>query len=53
MAQGKPQVKFERNPCIKFRDNCDTDGRTDERRTDDRRRTNCDSMSSADIVKQS
>ncbi len=30
MAQGKPQIKFERNPCIKFRDNCDTDGqRTD------------------------
>ena len=27
MAQGKPQLKFERNPCIKFRDNCDTDGR--------------------------
>ncbi len=32
MAQGKPQLKFERNPYIKFRDNCDTDGRT----TDDR-----------------
>ncbi len=25
MAQGKPQPKFERNPCILFRDNCDTD----------------------------
>ena len=49
MAQGKPQLKLERNPCIKFRDNCDTDGRW----TDDRQRTNCDSMSSADIVKQS
>ncbi len=48
MAQGKPQIKFERNPCIKFRDNCDPDGRTDNRR-----RTNCDFMSSADIVKQS
>ncbi len=37
MAQGKPQLKFERNPCIKFRDNCDTDGRTtDGRRTDGR-----------------
>ncbi len=48
MAQGKPQLKFERNPCIKFRDNCDTDGRTT-----DGRRTNCDFMSSADIVKQS
>ncbi len=37
MAQGKPQLKFERNPCIKFRDNCDTDGWTDDRRrtTDD------------------
>ncbi len=35
MAQGKPQLKFERNPCVKFRDNCDTDGR----RTDDGRRT--------------
>ncbi len=34
MAQGKPQLKFERNPCIKFRDNCDTDGRTDGQRTD-------------------
>ncbi len=43
MAQGKQQLKFERNPCIKFRDDCDTDGR----------RTNCDFMSSADIVKQS
>ncbi len=26
-------MKFERNPCIRFRDNCDTDGRTDGRRT--------------------
>ncbi len=39
MAQGKPQLKFERNPCIKFRDNCDTDGR---RTSDDRRRTTDD-----------
>ncbi len=57
MAHGKAQLKLERNPCIKFRDNCDTDGRTDARttdgRTDDRRRTNCDFMSSADTVKQS
>ncbi len=30
MAQGKAQLKFERNPWIKFRDNCDTDGRTDK-----------------------
>ncbi len=52
MAQGKPQLKFERNPWIKFRYNCDTDGRTDVRTTDGRR-TNFDLMSSADIVKQS
>ncbi len=48
MAQVKPQLKFERNLCIRFRDNCDTDGPMD-----DRRRTNCDIMSSDDIVKQS
>ncbi len=48
MAQGKPQIKFETNPCIKFRDKCYTDGRKD-----DGRRTNCDFMSSADVVKQS
>ncbi len=36
MAQGKQKPKFERNPCIRFRDNCDTD---DGRTTDDRRRT--------------
>ncbi len=35
MAQGKPQPKFERNPCIKFRDNRDTDGRRTDGRTDD------------------
>ncbi len=48
MAQGKQEPKlFERNPCIIFRDNCDTDGgRTDGSRT------NFDFMSSADIVKQ-
>ncbi len=39
IAQGKPQLKFERNPCVKFRDNCDTDGRTDGRRKDDGRTT--------------
>ena len=43
MAQGKQQLKFERNLCIRFRDNCDTEGRW----------TNFDFMSSADIVKQS
>ncbi len=48
MAQGKPQLKVERNPCIKLRDNCDTG----ERQTDGQQ-TNCDSMSSSDIVKQS
>ncbi len=57
MAQGKPQLKFESNPCNNFRDNrCHrrTDGRTDgqtDGRTDGRR-TNFDFMSSADIVKQ-
>ncbi len=36
MAQEKPQLKFESNPCIKFRDNCDTDERRDNGRgTDD------------------
>ncbi len=48
MAQEKQQPKFKRNPCIRFRDNCDTDGRTT-----DKRRTNYDFMSSADIVQQS
>ncbi len=37
MAQGKQQPKFETNPCTRFRDNCDTDGRTaDERQTTDK-----------------
>ena len=49
MDEGKQQPKFERNPRIRFRDNCDTD----EGQTDDKRRTNFDFMSSADIVKQS
>ncbi len=31
MVQGKQQLKFESNPCIRFRDNCDTDnGRMDD-----------------------
>ncbi len=39
MVQKKRQPKFERNPCIRFRDNCDTyDGR----------QTNFDFMNSAD-----
>ncbi len=37
MAQGKPQLKFERNPYIKFRDNCNTD--VDGRTTDGRQTT--------------
>ncbi len=49
MAQGKQQPKFERNLSFRFTDNCVTDGRT----TDDGRRTNCDFISSTDIVKQS
>ncbi len=30
IVQRNQQFKFERNPCIKFRDNCDTDRRTDD-----------------------
>ncbi len=48
MAQDKPQLKFERNPCNNFRDNRCTD-----RQQTDERRTNFDFMSSADIAKQS
>ncbi len=40
MAQGKPQVKFEGNTCIIFRDNCHTD--------DVGRLTNFDFVSSVD-----
>ena len=36
MAPGKPQLKFERNMCFKFRDNCDMDGRTHGGMTDGR-----------------
>ncbi len=47
MAQGKPQLKFERNLCIWFRENCDTDaGRPDAGQKSH-------TMSSADRVKQS
>ncbi len=46
MAQEKPQMKFERNPCSNSEIIDATDGRT----TDDRRRTNFDFMSSADIA---
>ncbi len=31
MAQGKQQPKFERNPFIRFRDNCDTDRQTTDK----------------------
>ncbi len=48
MAQEKPHLKFESNPCSNFRDN-----RCHGRTTYDIRRTNFDFMSSADIVKQS
>ena len=43
MAQGKQQPKVERNPYIRFRDDC----------TKDRQLMNFDFMSSADVVKQS
>ncbi len=37
MVQGKQQPKFERDPCIRFRDNCDKDARTtDDGWTDER-----------------
>ena len=37
MFQMKQQPKFKRNPRIRFRHNCDTDGRTtDGRRRDER-----------------
>ncbi len=47
MAQGGPQLKFERTPCNNFRDN-QMDGRTD-----DGRRKTFDFISSVDRVKQS
>ena len=54
MAQGKPQLKFERNSYNNFRDNRCHRRRTDGgRTTDDGQRTNFDFMNSADIVKQS
>ncbi len=37
MTQGKQQPKFERNPRIRFRDNCDTDDRQMDGRMDDGR----------------
>ncbi len=46
MAQGKPQPKFERNPCVRFRENRATDGRTDDGQKPH-------TMTSADRVKQS
>ncbi len=51
IVQKKLQMRFERNPCIRFRDNCDTDdGRTDGQTTDDGQKSH--TMSSADRVKQ-
>ncbi len=35
MAQGKQQLKFERSPCIRYTDNCDTDRQMDDGWTDD------------------
>ena len=48
IIQEKLQMKFERNPCIRFKDNCDTD---DGRTTDDGQKSH--TMSSNDRVKQS
>ena len=49
MAQGKPQLKFESNPCSNLRDNRRHRRTTDGRTMDDGRI----SISWADIVKQS
>ncbi len=49
IAQGKQQPKFETNPCIRFRDNCATDGWTDGR-TDDGQKSH--TKTSADCVSQ-
>ena len=53
MAQGKPQLKFERNPYNNFSDNRCHRRTTDGGTTNDGQRTNFDFISSADIVKQS
>ena len=53
MAQGKPQLNFESDPCSNFRDNRCHRRTTDDGTTDDVRRPNFDFMSTADIVKQS
>ncbi len=50
MAQGKQELQFERNPCIRFRDKCDTDGRMT---TSDGQRTKSHIINSAETVKQS
>ena len=50
MAQGKPKQNLKEVRAL-ISEIIAT--RTDGRRTDDRRGTNCDFMSSADIVKQS
>ncbi len=48
MAQGKPQLKFESNPCSNFRDN-----RCHGRTTYDGRRTSFDFMSQAELKRSS
>ncbi len=54
MAQGEAtQLKFERNPCINFRDNQCHRRTMDDRRRMDGRRTKSHTISSADRVKQS
>ncbi len=45
IAEGNQQLKFERNPHVRYTDNCDTEP------TDGR--TNVNFISSADSVKQS
>ncbi len=36
MAQGKQQLKFERNLCVIYRDNCDPEEQTMNGRTDNK-----------------
>ena len=35
MSVEKQQLQFERNPCTRYRDDCDTDNRTDDGPTTD------------------
>ncbi len=52
IAQERPQLKFERNTCVRFRDNCDTGGRTifDFRRSADIVRAKDESTISKSIL---